>query len=193
MEEIGIQLPPDKKTVWDDIVPIIKSKKEKTYYAYISDAIGNPYIYNKLCYILTNKVKPDEKVVIRLTTPGGDLDSCTNIVNAIQRCKGHVVVELSGEVASAGTIITMYADDIVALDELRFMIHYYSGGVMGKGHEVKAQQKFYEEQVESWFKRIYKDFLTEEEINNVIEGKDIWMGKDEVLERWKKKVEAKNI
>ena len=37
---------------------------------------------------------------------------------------------------------------------------------------------------------VYKDFLTEEEIEKVFSGIDIWMGSDEVVQRLKKKVEV---
>ena len=37
---------------------------------------------------------------------------------------------------------------------------------------------------------VYKDFLTEEEIDKVFSGIDIWMGSNEVVERLKTKVES---
>jgi len=54
-------------------------------------------------------------------------------------------------------------------------------------HEMKAQQRFTDVELEKYFHRIYGKFLTEKEIEEVIDGRDIWLNKEEVLERWKNK------
>jgi len=39
------------------------------------------------------------------------------------------------------------------------MIHNYSGGMSGKGHEMKARQKFTDEHLNDAFKYFYKGFF----------------------------------
>lgn len=51
-------------------------------------------------------------------------------------------------------------------------------------HEMKARQEFSDRSLEIAFKDFYTGFLTEEEIREVIGGKDLWISEDEVLERW---------
>jgi hypothetical protein len=68
------------------------------------------------------------------------------------------------------------------------MIHNYSGGMSGKGHEVKARQRFTDVHLNTAFASFYSGFLTNEEIDNVIDGVDLWMGAEEVSERWKRRV-----
>ena len=48
---------------------------------------------------------------------------------------------------------------------------------------MKARQEFVDAALNTSFKVFYKDFLTEEEMEAVIDGKDMWMGKDEVIAR----------
>jgi hypothetical protein len=68
------------------------------------------------------------------------------------------------------------------------MIHNYSQWLGGKGNEIKVQAKY----SESYFKKlatdIYGSFLSEEEIQSVLEDRDIWMESDEVSERVKDKL-----
>ncbi len=65
------------------------------------------------------------------------------------------------------------------------MIHNYSGGASGKGHEMKAQMDFTDAELNKAFAEIYGGFLTPHEMELVIAGKDLWMGKAELLARWK--------
>ena len=64
------------------------------------------------------------------------------------------------------------------------MIHNYSTGLVGKGHEIKQQQAFMEKSMVKAFSDFYLGFLTAAEIESVIEGKDLWMAEDEVKTRW---------
>lgn len=57
-----------------------------------------------------------------------------------------------------------------------------------KGHEMKARQKFTDGHLNTSFKSFYCGFLTEAEMDNVIDGADMWMDTDEVNERWSKRV-----
>lgn len=64
------------------------------------------------------------------------------------------------------------------------MIHNYSGGIAGKGHEMKARQEFVDQSLADAFHDIYTNFLSIDEMDEVIDGKDLWMGKDEVIQRF---------
>ena len=56
-----------------------------------------------------------------------------------------------------------------------------------KGHEIKAQQDFTDKELNVAFRAIYSGFLTDREMTQVIDGRDIWLGKAEVLSRWESK------
>lgn len=52
-----------------------------------------------------------------------------------------------------------------------------------KGHEIKAHQQFVDKNLNTSFRTFYKGFLTDKEIGQVIDGQDMWMGKDDILSR----------
>lgn len=174
----------DKYSVWDATVPIVK--EDRVTRAYLTDAISEPADYNELCYRL-NAATSDDTFYLHINTYGGMIDSAFMICDAIKHSKARVVAHLSGTVASAGTIITMACNDIIVSDHLSFMVHNYSSGLAGKGHEMKAQQKFMDSSLNDAFKEFYIGFLSEEEMEDIIDGKDLWIGSSDVKVRWDQK------
>jgi ATP-dependent protease ClpP protease subunit len=173
-------LNPGNNDVWSKYVPLVNEKNHTK--VFLTDTIEEPANYNELCYALKT-ASSAEVFTLYINTPGGVIDSANMIIDAIQTSKAKVIAEISGTVASAGTIITLACDEVKIADHTAFMIHNYSGGVMGKGHEMKAHQEFVDKNLNDSFKIFYKDFLSEDEIEDVIDGRDMWMNKLEVLAR----------
>jgi len=171
-------------TQWDDYVPIISEKD--THYVYLVEQFNDPSNYNKLCHMLLT-ASEYETFILMINSPGGILDSAFMIVDAIRFSKAKVKCRLTGTVASAATIVVMACEDIIVSPNLAFMVHNYSSGIQGKGHEMRARQTFIDDQLAKAFESYYLGFLTEDEIKDVIEGKDLWMGDEEVIQRWKNK------
>ncbi len=184
MDFLQFDLPKDKTRIWDLYVPVIQDGNVIT--AYLTGDIDSPDQYNELCHILRS-AKSIDRVILHINTPGGILDSAVAIIDAIKASPARVEGHLAGTVASAGTIIALACDDITVADYTAWMTHNYSSGMSGKGHEMKAYQQFTDKSLNKAFKEIHEGFFTEEELDDVIDGKDIWMGKDEVLERWANK------
>ena len=181
-------LNPSSNDIWSNYVPIISDKNHTT--AYLTNTIEEPSEYNELCFRLKS-ASPAEIFTLVINTPGGILDSALMLVDAIKTSKAKVIAQISGTVASAGTIITLACDDVDVAPHTAFMIHNYSSsGGHGKGHEIKAMQAFVDANLNASFTSLYGGFLTPKEIKDVIDGKDIWMGQEEVLFRWAGKLEA---
>lgn len=166
--------------IFDQMVPIVK--KDNNSDVYLLNEIGPQDEYAELCHRLYN-AKKDETFTLHLNTPGGYIDSALMIIDAINTSKATVNARISGSVASAGTILTLACKNVVVSDHVSFMIHNYSSGMAGKGHEMKAYQQFVDKNLNVAFKAMYKGFLTEEEVDEIIEGKDLWLNKQEVEER----------
>ena len=172
---------PQKTSVWDNYVPILVSNRHTDIY--LTDQIDMPSEYNQVCHVL-NKAFDGDTITFHINNGGGYVASGFMIVNAIKNSKAKVKAKLYGTVASVSTILTLSCDVIEVADYTEFMIHNYSGGAQGKGHEMKAQMEFTDSQLNKAFSEIYAGFLTDHEMELVIAGKDLWMGKDEVLARW---------
>lgn len=191
MEELFIQQPNIKTSVWDDYVPIIQDGRHTD--VYLTSQIEEPSVYNKLCHIL-NKAYAGDTVTLHINNAGGYVDSGFMIIDAIKNSKAKVKAKLSGTVASIATIVSLACEIVSIADYIQFMIHNYSSssGSGAKGHELRARVEFTDTELNAAFSEIYKGFLTDHEMELVIAGKDIWMGKEELLARLQARAKKDN-
>ena len=185
MQELPIQLANNTPTTeWEKYVPILTNKN--TVHVYLTDGIDEPSFYNELCHSLYCADESDT-FTLHINTPGGMLDTTFMLLDAMRNSKAHVIGHLTGTVASAGTIIALTCDELIASDDLAWMSHYYSAHIGGKGNEIKARQDFTERTTSATFRRIHEGFFTKKEIEEMIDGKDFWLDEHEVRERWARK------
>lgn len=181
--ELELLFQEEKKDVvseWNKDVPIIARGKVVT--AYLMSEIYEPEVYSELCYTLEHTSADYVRLV--MNNGGGQLDSMLSIIDAIKRSNATVVAVLSGTVASAATMIALACDEVEVADYTRWLTHYYSGESAGKGNEIKAKHLFDEVEIPKMFKELHKGFFTEAEIERVIDGKDEWLNKEQILERF---------
>lgn len=186
--EHTISIPEKPETIWDEYVPIIK--EDKITNVYLTDEIIDVAEYNKLCYKLLNAAE-DELFIMNISTNGGNLDSALTIINALNKTKAYTIAYLTGNVMSAGTIITLACKEVILAPYTAFMCHYYSASAGGKGNEMKQRQLFMDKLLEDMMRNIYEGFLTEEETSSLISGSDFWFTAEETAERFQKQKEVK--
>ena len=191
MEDLELVLFKEEKeniqSEWDKTVPIVANGKVVT--VFLNDEIYEPGAYNELCYTLENTTA--NSVRLYMNNGGGQLDAMLSIIASMKRCSCEITGVLSGTVASAATMIALQCDKLEVADHTSWLTHYYSGGTGGKGNEIKAKHDFESIEIPKLFKEIHKDFLTPTEITRVIDGKDIWLNKDQILERFARMKGAK--
>ena len=140
---------------------------------------------------MINTIRTSEQhdtIFIYLNTVGGNLYTTMQIIAAMRQSQATIITVMEGQVCSAGTMIFLSGDKHVIGPNSTFMIHNYSGMVGGKGNEMTSQLKYTETFFAKLAVNMYGNFLTEDEINSVLEGKDFWMDSDEVASRLGDKV-----
>ena len=162
---------------------------QKIHHFYISGGVEDPAKYIEMIHRIKT-AGPNDIIYIYLNTPGGRIDTGIQIISAMTSSPAHIVTVLEGEVCSLGTLIFLSGDEFVVHDHCMFMIHNYSGGTYGKGHEQVAQLEAMTREFGKMAHDIYVPFLTEDELDRVIKGEDLWMGSDEVRIRLQKMVKV---
>ena len=173
--------------VWESYVPIVKTegKHGNIYDVYLTSEIEVPRVYNELISTLKLASKKDT-INIMINNGGGVIDSGLMIHNAINRTKAKTLARLSGTVASASTLITLACDTLEIEDYTTFMLHNYFHGTQGTGAQVKEYVNFTDKLLSNTIGTIYKDFLSQKEINSIInQDKEIWLTTSDVEARWK--------
>lgn len=149
---------------------------------YITDDITDPDKYLELIQTLKSCDQQDT-VFIYLNTNGGNLYTTVQILSAMASSHAKVITCLEGQVCSAGTFIFLKGDTKIVNPNCTFMIHNYSQATSGKGNEIVSQVQYQKDYFEKLAKDIYGNFLTIDEIAEVMKGDDMWMHSHEVVDR----------
>lgn len=128
---------------------------------------------------------------ILLSSGGGSAETMKCFLSAIEQCRGEVVCEITGDIASAATFIFLAGDQYIISDNAEAMFHWVSYGSVGKGSDVKRHVDFTHKSSEKLVRKYYKDFLTEDEIDLLIDGKEYWMDSDDIMKRLEKRQELR--
>ena len=155
---------------------------------YLSGTIGNPEEYVDWFDLIRNSNEND-LIKIYINSEGGNLFTAIQFMRVLSTTEAKVWVSVEGACMSAATMIMLCADSFEISLHSMFMVHNYSGGTVGKGGEMYDNIVFERKWSEDLLRQIYEGFLTEQEIDMVLDNKDIWMDGEDVINRLKKRVE----
>ncbi len=97
---------------------------------------------------------------------------------------------LVGQAASAASIFSLHCDYVEVTDSAHMLCHYVSYGTGGKGADVLAHVNHTTKISNKLMQDTYKDFLTPAEINELIEGREIYLDSEEIKARLKRKADV---
>ncbi len=160
---------------------------EFTYY--LSDVVQDSHEYHELLQLLDNAAENDT-VRLVINNFGGDSGTCVQIVNCIRECKGHVVGVLSGDAFSAAGVIFMACDSHEVGQHTVMMAHQGVGGMGGKFSEFPSRLAATLNQTKSLYHDVFLHFFSVGEIDAILDGKDIWLNTEEIIERLEKRAKA---
>lgn len=116
---------------------------------------------------------------------GGDVFTAIQFMKVLRETQATVFMAAEGACMSAATMIFLCGHSFQIADHSAFMIHTYSGGMIGKGHEMHSQAQYERAWSVDLIKQVYKGFLTDAELQKVIDGQDLWMDAGQVIKRLK--------
>lgn len=165
-----------------DFCSVYENPTSKTYNIYLTNNIDEVFNYHYFFETL-RKASKDDKIIIHINSQGGYIDTTLQIINVMKQCKAEITTIIEGEACSAGSVIFLAGNKRLVREHSLMMCHYYSGGIKGKGNEMISRAKFEDEFFKKFFRKIYKGFMTKDEIERMIGGEDFWFDADEVKER----------
>jgi ATP-dependent protease ClpP protease subunit len=162
-----------------------------------TSATHNFYIYGEIqdhdenivdCIMTLDLASENDIVNIFINTPGGSLETTISLVHAMLRTEAMVITHADGMVASAGTLIFFAGQSYVVYPYSTLMVHDYSGGVdpYGKGNENLKRLLAGNNLINRMTQDLYVPVFSEEEVGEILEGKDVYLDSDELIERIKK-------
>lgn len=157
-----------------------------------SGAVHNFYIYGPVSSDINDYVdmitildisEEHDRINIFLNTPGGALDTAISIIHAMMRSRAQIVCHADGMVASAGTLIFFAAQTYVIYPYATFMFHDGAMGIQGKINESMKNIAATSQLIERLAYDLYIPVFNEDEVVDILEGRDHYCDSQEMLER----------
>ncbi len=176
----------------DEDPPFLMYKKrlmQTTYSVYINDSIDASTKWFKLMHKLRNAENID-KFILYLNNFGGDVHVGLQLIHAMKESPATIITVVDGNCYSMGSIICLASDMMIwSGTSSRLMFHNCSDHHVGKGKELFDAVI---ESRESWRAAITEyciPFLTDEEIEDLMDDKDVYIkldGQEECIARCKR-------
>lgn len=165
------------------------------YTVNITQDFGDAYTFDNVIALLNNATENDD-ITFNINSRGGSLFSLIALQNAISVTKARFHMVLLGEACSAGgaLFLTEGAASYQIGKHTMLMIHPVQCGT-GYGAAGESQIRADANSIinENFVRSCYKDFLTEDEIEDVLQNnREIYMFDEEVNERLAKRIELRN-
>lgn len=127
---------------------------------------------------------------VYINSNGGYVSTLGSILSALEQSPAKIVCELELDASSAATFIFLAADEWIVSDNANMMIHEFQYGAAGTSSNVKRQVDHSTKQCERMIRKYYKHFLSDEEIEDVLSGGEIYLDADGIMERLQKRSDA---
>lgn len=127
---------------------------------------------------------PQDSIKLQIVSGGGSVNTCHMIRKAMDECEAKIIGWIGPTCASAAGAIALACDEWEVDDMSSLMVHTgsFSPG-WGKSQDVVAAATHQDLMVTKFIRTTYTGFLTEEEILQVIAGKEFWFEGEELCER----------
>lgn len=147
---------------------------------------------NYLSYFkVLEEAHEEDDIIFYFDSPGGRIDTLNLFLNALRRCKSKHILARVNYAASAAALLALYCDNIEFNINATLMLHTYRGLFYGKGQEIESDYFHNKKNYESMLRYICKKILTDEEIEQMLNGKDFYFDGEEAVKRMKARVAEK--
>lgn len=161
----------------------------KDYDVYISGMIDQVHNYTDLLNILFS-AETGDKVFLKINSVGGYLDTGLEIQDAIKSSHATVIGILSANASSAASGILLACDGYIIKDGAYMLVHGPTTGSIGPVRDIEDETGFLRKQAVYWISTTYKNFLTEEEMEDVLENKrQMYLTAEDIRQRLERKEE----
>lgn len=179
----------DDEIISQGTLPVtVDVRTQRTYIIPLDEPIGPPSYYRAAVKAIQDANEGDV-VRICLNSQGGRMDGCASILHALAATPATTVAEIQGDCHSAASLIALSCDIVQVGENASMLCHSARWGFMGKSEDVIQNALHNKKISDQTMRRIYKHFLSEQEINEVITGKELYLDSDEIVERLEQREE----
>ena len=156
-------------------VPIDENFMEASYYRGIVNMLA--------------QANEQDIVIFRINSPGGQFSGLLSLLDAIETTQAMTIADITGQAASAASILALNCDQCVVGKYAEMLAHEVSYGVGGKGSDNLSHVQHIKKISDKLIWDTYEGFLEDHEIESVLNGKELFLDSDEIIERLNKREE----
>jgi ATP-dependent protease ClpP protease subunit len=170
------------------VAVVVNQTVSSHYRVFLDDYITDPSEYREVIQALISAGE-DDYIEFLVSSPGGNLQTTIDICNAIRASAAYTRAVITSQANSGASFISIACNECIALPHSGMLVHQPRGWNSGTHAEMVTYNDFNKKQTENFYRDIYKDFMTEREIELCLEGKDFWFDSTEINDRLQKRSE----
>lgn len=159
-----------------------KTRSNRSYRVHINTDIYGPSHYTKVFDALLDADEGDI-VTFMISSGGGRLDGLSTLLEGIRMTDAYVIGVIVGEASSAASILALNCHEVIVTDSATMLVHNMRTGFGGKIADLEAFTNFSRKTSNKLIQETYKYFLSPEELQDVIHGKELWLDSEQIQER----------
>lgn len=150
---------------------------------FLDDVILDARYYREVIHMLQEMTENDS-CEFYVDSPGGNADGMLALINAVENCQGQVICFIEGECASAASLFSLACPNVVVGKRARMLCHSARFSLPGGKHaDQRSHFQFNDKLLTSIIEEFYEGFLSPEEIQDVLNGKEHYLMAEEIEER----------
>lgn len=164
----------------------VQTQVARQYTVTIDEPFIQPSYYRGIISMLMNATEADS-VIFLLNSPGGMYSGLVALIEAVKMTDATTMAVLIGECASAASIFALHCDTVFVSDNATMLCHNISYGTGGKGSDILSHVQHVSKTSEKLLRGTYEHFLSPKEIDELLNGREIYLDSEEIKERLEQK------
>lgn len=173
----------------DSLGYYVKSRSANQFTVFLDEPVTIPSYYRNVVNMMID-AGPEDQIVFMVNNPGGLWIGLVSLLEALKLTEATTIAVLTGEAHSSASIFSLHCDMVQVLDSATMLCHNASYGVGGKASDIARNVEHTQKTTRALMIDTYKNFLTDEEIEQMIDGKEFWLDAGEIRERLENKIKA---
>ena len=170
----------------------VKSEVSNQFTVNLDEIIGEAKYYRGVVSMLMEASENDE-ILFLINSPGGRFNGLVALLEGIKMTDATTTAVIVGECHSAASIFALHCDQVFVSDSAEMLCHSVSFGASGKGSDILSHVQHVSKISEKLLRTTYKYFLTEKEIDEMLNGREIYLDSNEIKERLDNKEEHMKV
>ncbi len=152
----------------------------------IDEDIREPKYYRHVLARISD-LEEGDCVELTISSHGGSVDGAISIINALNRTDAHTVAFIDGIAASAASLIAFSCQEVIVSENAQAMLHSAHGVIGGTMANTASYSAFMDAELRKLMTKVYLGYLTEEELEQMFMGREVWHNAEQIVERLERK------